>query len=125
MYRPLVELVKIVGGVIFTIPPVVSQPTDVLLLRFYVLGFLLGRVRIVEPQVAQAVKILCNAKLDANAFGVSDVKVAIGLWWESGVHAVVSAALQVLSNSLPDKIGVGGRFSLGHAFLSPLVLPSP
>ena len=115
---PLVELLKIVRGVILAVAPVESEPTDILLDRLDVLDLFLARIGVVEPEVAQpALVLLGDSEIQADRLGVSDVEISVRLGWESGMHAtLVLARLDVLGDDRPDEIdrcgGLGGRHIL-------------
>ncbi|EJT84048.1 hypothetical protein PPS11_27281 [Pseudomonas putida S11] len=79
--RPVVQLVEVVGGVAHIAGPVEAQPLDITLDGVDVLLVFLGRVGIVETQVADAPEFLGQAEVDADRLGVTDVQVAD---WASG-----------------------------------------
>ena len=68
----VVELLEIVGSVV-DIAPFEAQPSDVLLDRIYVFHIFFDGVGVVKSEVAYAVVFLCDAKVHADGFHVSDV----------------------------------------------------
>ena len=79
LHGVVVHLLKVVGGVVEPVAPVVAQPVDVLLDGLHVLHVLLGGVGVVHAQVAQAAVLLGGAEVDEDGLGVADVQVAVGL----------------------------------------------
>ena len=90
LFGPEIELVEIVGGVVFACPPE-SEPLNVLLYRVYVFDVLLDGVRVVEAQVAFAAVFLREAEIEADALGMSDVEITVGFGREAGLYAALSA----------------------------------
>src|SRR5690554_7201040 len=74
-YGPLVELLKVVGGVLGFPFPLKAQPANVFLNGIDVLGLLLGGIGVVETQVAGGLVVLGNAKVETDGFGVTNVQV--------------------------------------------------
>ena len=101
----LVQPIEVVGGVEEVGAPVETQPVHVLLDRLDVLDVLLGRVRVVEAQVADAAELARDAEVEADRFGVADVQVAVRLRRKTGAHRPVLAALQVVDDYLADEVG--------------------
>jgi hypothetical protein len=77
--RPPVQLLEIVGGVVEVLAPVEAQPVHVGHDRLDVLHALLGGIGVVEAQMAGAAEIASEAEVEADALGVADVEVAVGL----------------------------------------------
>ncbi len=89
LHGPLVELVEVVRRIAL-LRPLEAEPADVALDRIHVLHILLHGVRVVETEVALAAVLLRQAEVDADALGVADVQVAVGLGRETGLHARVA-----------------------------------
>ncbi len=89
--RPGVNLLKIVAGIEWR-RHVEAQPAHVLFDRFDVFLFFLGRVGVVEAQIAGAIIFDGQAEIQADAFGVADVQIAIGLRRKSRLHSPAKAA---------------------------------
>ena len=79
MHRVGVELLEVVGGEVRLVVPGEAQPADVFLNRVDVLDVFLGRIRVVEAQVAGAAELLRDAEVQADRLGVADVQVAVRL----------------------------------------------
>src|SRR5688572_514978 len=109
---PIVELLKIIGGVKQSVFPIAAEPADIVDDRIDVLLFFFSWVCVVEPQVEFATVLLRKAEVQADAFGVADVKVAVGLGRKPRVHAAaVLSGGAVSVDDLLDK--VAGRFFAG------------
>ena len=106
-HRHLVEAPKVVGRVREPLGhlPVEAEPADILLYRIDVLLLLLVRVRIVEAHVRHAAKCFAQPEVDADAFGVANVQVAVGLGREARHDLAVLARCEVLFHDLFQKVG--------------------
>ena len=78
IYRPLVELIKIIRC-IPKVCPFKAEPFYIVHYRFYVLCLFLCRISIVKTKVAFPAKLLRKSKVKADGFGVPYVQVAVGL----------------------------------------------
>lgn len=63
--------------------PIKAQPTHHIQDRVHVFGVLFLWVRVIKAHVTSALKVLGQAKVDANAFGMSNVQVTIWLGWKA------------------------------------------
>jgi len=108
---PFVELLEIVGGVV-DFGPVETEPADVLLYGVDILGVLLDGVGVVEAEVGAAAIFLGEAEVDADALGVADVEVAVGLGREAGLHGGAAAFGEVALDDFLQKVQLafGGVF---------------
>ena len=79
LYRPVMQLIEVIGGVAFLAGPLEAQPLHVALDRVDVLLVFLGRVGVIEAQVALATELLRQTEVQANRLGMPDVQIAIGL----------------------------------------------
>ena len=84
--------------------PVEAHPADVGLDRLDVLLLLLGRVGVVEAQVATPVELLGDAEVEAHGLGVADVQVAVGLGRKAGDHLRLPAGRQVGADDVADEV---------------------
>ena len=91
------------------IAPVEAKPPDRLDDRIHIfLLFLLG-IGIIKTQMACAVIIMGEAEIQANAFGMADMKIAIWLGGKAGLHpAIPFAGAVVFFDDAADKVGSGG-----------------
>ena len=102
---PLVELLEVVGGIVEVLAPVEAEPADALLDRFDVLHLFLGRIGVVEAEVAAAAEIAGQAEVEADGLGMADVQIAVRLRRKAGDDGLVLAALQVLVDDGADEVG--------------------
>ena len=94
------EFLEIVAGII-DVSPLESQPLDVIFDALDILCIFLDGVGIVETEVTDTTVFLGQTEVDGNGLGMSDVQVAIGLWWEAGLHsAAVLTFCQVIDDFL-------------------------
>ena len=84
MHGVLVELLEVVRRVVQPLRPVEAEPADVGLDRVDVLDVFLGRIRIVEPQVARPAELGRDAEIEADRLRMADVEVAVRLRRKAG-----------------------------------------
>ncbi len=105
----LVHVVEVVGGVV-QVRVVVPEPLDVLGDGVRILGVFLAGVRVVHPQVADAVIFLRCVEVDVDRLRVADVQIAVRLRREPGLDVVVRTGLEVRVNEVVDEVrGRRGR----------------
>ncbi len=110
LYGPCVELIEIIGSVKQAVFEIAAQPADVFNDRIDVLGFFLGRIGIVEAQVAFAAELARQAEVDRNRLGVADMQISVRLGRETRVHAaLILFGLQIVEDDVPDEVGLNGR----------------
>ena len=107
-----IHLVKVIGGKIEPVAPVIAQPVDVLLDGLHIFHVLLGGVGVVHAEIAQSVILLGGAEIHENGLGVADVEVAVGLGRKPGVdgHTLELTTLgDILVDEVMDEVlGHGG-----------------
>jgi hypothetical protein len=102
----LVHLLEVIGCEVQPVFPVEAEPAHAILYRFDVFFLFLGRISVVEAQVALAAVLLCDAEVEAYRFGMADVEVAVRLRWEARVNApFLFIGLKIFVDDIPDKIG--------------------
>ena len=112
-----IKLFKVVGGIVFPVIPVKSEPTDILLDRLHVLQFLFGRVGVIKSHIADAAVIGGETKVEADGFGMPDMKISIRFRRKSRVNATaVFAGFKIVFNDSSDKIGCRLQIILGHQY---------
>ena len=79
------QLLEVIGRIVF-ITPLVTQPLNIFLDGFYIFHIFLGRIGIIETQIADAIVVGCNTKIKANSLGVTDVEVSVGFGRETRLH---------------------------------------
>jgi len=111
-----VHKVKVVAGlvgfVITWLAPVKTQPTYRVDDAVDVFGVFFFGVGVVKTQVANAAIVTRQAKVQANAFGVANVQVAVGLWGKAGanfgrVRLACCVVGRVAGAAGPTALGVG------------------
>ena len=95
VFGPLVKLVEIIGGVELLVP-LEAQPLDVFLDGIHIFGVFLGGVGVIVAEVGLAAVFLCQAEVEADALGVAQVQVTVGLRREAGHDAVHFTFGQIL-----------------------------
>ncbi len=108
----LVELLEVVGRIELGVPRE-AQPLDVFLDGVDILDVFLGRVRVVEAEVADAAPLLGDAEVQADGLRVSDVKIAVRFRRKPRRHApMVLPGREILVHDGADEVdgwGRGGR----------------
>ena len=107
LHGVFVILLEVVRAEEEPVAPVKAEPVDILLNGFHKLVVLLGGVRVVHAQVADAAEFFGRSEIDAQCLAVADVQVAVRLGRETGVHRLSgkpSAGGNVLSDKIMNKI---------------------
>ncbi|MNN06879.1 hypothetical protein D3C81_1196870 [compost metagenome] len=82
-HSTVVHLFKIIGSEA-ELFPFKSEPFHIFLNRINVFYIFLDRIGIIKPQIRSAPEFICQGEVNPNSFGMSDMKVAVGLWREAG-----------------------------------------
>ena len=99
-YSKVPELLEVVAGIV-DVSPLETEPLNIVLDALDVFSIFFNGVGVVEAQVALTAVFLGQSEVDGNGFGVSDMQVAVWLWWETGLHsATVLTLCQVIDNFL-------------------------
>ena len=99
-YGKVPELLEIVAGIV-NVCSLETKPLDILLDILDKFCILLHGVGIVEAQVALATVFLGQSEVDGNSLGMTDVQIAVWLWWETGLHsASVLTFCQIIDHFL-------------------------
>ena len=103
----LVQLLKIVGGVVEVLAPVETEPADVGQNGLDVLDILACGVGVVEAHVAPgARKLLADSEIKADGLGVADVQITVGFGRKAGDDAaIVGAGRLIVGDDAPDEVG--------------------
>ena len=105
LLSPSVELLKVVRCVVHLSAPLPAEPADVFLDRVHVLDVFLGRVGVVESQVAIAAESFRQAEIQTDGLGMSDVQITVRFWRESSMDfAFETARFLVTDDQLLDEI---------------------
>src|SRR5882757_11283582 len=102
--RPVIEPVEIIRGVIEVGSPVVAEPVHVGLDGIDIFLLFLGRIGVVEAQMAAPGKFLRDAKIKGNRLGVADMQIAVRLGWKSRHDPAVFFGVEVGLDDVADKI---------------------
>ena len=99
-YGKVPKLLEIVAGVV-NVCPLEAKPLDIVLDTLDIFGILLYWVCVVETQVALTAIFLGKSEVDSNSLGMTDVQIAVWLWWETGLHsASVLTFCQIIDHFL-------------------------
>ena len=103
----LVQLLKIVGGVVEVLAPVETEPADVGQNGLDVLDILACGVGVVEAHVAPGAReLLADSEIKADGLGVADVQIAVGFGRKAGDDAaVVGAGGLIVGDDAADEVG--------------------
>ena len=102
--RPGIELFEIVRRVMQVHAPVEAEPVHITLDGVDELLLLLGRVGVVEAQVAAAAEFVGDAEIQADGFGVPDVQVAVRLRRKAGDDAGHAVLREVVVDDVADEV---------------------
>lgn len=98
-----IEFVEIIGCVQF-LRPGKSQPFDVVLDSFNILRFFRYGVRIVESEISLATVLNGQSEVEANTFGMAQVKIAVWLGGKPRDDLAVPALFQVILNDFLQEV---------------------
>jgi hypothetical protein len=81
------------------------------------LGFLLFRIGVIHPHVANAAELARDPKIQGDRFDVADVEIAVRLRRETSLNFSPLSALQIFCHDFADEIGRGSWivWRLAHA----------
>ena len=111
-----VILLKIVRAKEEAVAPVKAKPVNILLNGLNELVILLGGIRVVHAQVADAAKFFGRAEIDAQCLAVADVQIAVRLRRETGMDRLAgktATLCEVFFNKGFDKV-----FCIFHSVMS-------
>ena len=104
LFGELVQTLEVVRSIV-DIAPVEAEPLDILTDSIDVLDVFLRGVRIVEAEVTHPAVLLCDTEVHADSFGVTDVEVAVGLWWEARLDAsIILSGTKIAFDDLLDEV---------------------
>src|SRR5215813_1592170 len=87
--------------------PIEAQPVDVALDRVDELLLFLGRIGVVEAQMAAPVVFLGEAKVETNRLRMADMQIAIRLRWKARHHGLHASDVDVFLDDAADKVATG------------------
>jgi hypothetical protein len=103
-HRIFIDAFGIVGTVEQAVSPIEAKPVDVFHDGVHEFHILLGGVRVVETQVAQAAIFFRCAEIDDERLGVPNVQIAVGFRREAGVDLLNAATGQIGLDHFLDEI---------------------
>ena len=92
--------------------PVETEPAHVFLDGVDVLLLFLGRIGIVETQVAAAAKLLGDAEVEADRFSMADVEIAVRLGREAGHHRGMPLGVEIGLDDVANEVAPAFCYSL-------------
>ena len=101
--RACKNIIKIIGCKI-SVVPVKAKPFNVLGNGVNIFRVLFCGIRVIKPQIANAVEFFLCAKVDAYGFCVADMQVAVRLRRKTGLHAGIRAGFKILFYDIVYKI---------------------
>ena len=88
--------------------PAGDEPVHVLGDGIHIFDVFLARVGVVHAQIADAAKLVGDAEVQTDAFGVADVKITVRLRRKAGVNLRIFFFDDVLGDDVADEIGGRG-----------------
>ena len=130
VFRPFVEPIEIIRGVKKIGSPVVAEPVHVGLNRIDIFLLFLGRIGVVEPQVAAPGKLLRDAEIERDRLGMADMQIAVRLRREPRHDLAVllasrSAWMMSRMKSRPASAATGSAVIASSCSGSADLLPNP
>ena len=93
------KLLEIVAGIV-DVSPLETKPLDIVLDALDIFCILLNGVGVIEAQITCTTIFLGKSEIDSNSLGVSDVQIAIWLWWETGLQSTSVLTLSQIIDHL-------------------------
>ena len=117
-YRIVIEFVEVIRSIEHAVLPGKAQPMDIRLDRINIFRILFRRIRIIETQIAQAMIVLSQTKIQANGLGMADMKITIRLRREPRMDTLcILPVLQIFFNRILNKVRSNRRVFC-HVILS-------
>ena len=102
--RPFIETVEIIRGIERLAGPFVAEPAHIGLDGIDVFLLFLGRIGVVEAQIAAASKLLRDAEIERDRLGVADMQIAVRLRREPGHDLPVLARGEIGLDDVADEV---------------------
>src|SRR6202012_4371784 len=102
--RPFVEPIEVVRGVKRLTNPIVAKPPHIRLDGVDILLLFLGRIGVVEAQVAVARKFLRNSEIERDRLSVANMEVAVWFRRETGHDLLVFAGSEIRGDNVANKV---------------------
>ena len=100
--------------------PVEAEPAHVALDGVDIFLLFLGRVGVIETQIAMAAELLRHAEVEADRLGVADMQIAVRLGRKAGDDLLDAAGIEVGLDDVADEVAPGlrrRRFTACHIVL--------
>ena len=104
VFGPVIEPIEIVRRMKEVLAPVEAEPAHVALDGVDIFLLLLGRIGVVEAQVAAPAELLGDAEVEADRLGMADMQVAVRLRRKAGDHRGVPLGVEIGLDDVADEI---------------------
>jgi len=84
--------------------PIEAEPTHIGLNRVDIFLLFLGRVGIVEAQVAATAEFLGHTEIEADRFRMANMEIAIGFGGKSRNHTFDASRIKIAANNIADEV---------------------
>ena len=101
---PAVEPLEIIRGVVEVLAPIEAEPAHVALDGVDIFLLFLGRIGVVETQIAAAAEFLRDAEIQADRLGVADMQIAVRLGRKAGDHLFDAPGIEIGLDDVADEI---------------------
>jgi hypothetical protein len=102
--RPVIQPLEVIRGVIKVGSPVIAEPVHVGLDRVDIFLLFLGRVGVIEAQMALAGEFLRDAEIERDRLGVTDMQIAVRLRRKAGHDPAVLAGGEIGLDDVADEV---------------------
>ena len=94
--------------------PIETEPSNVALDCVDIFLLFLGRIRVVEAQMAAAAELLSDAEIQADRLGMANVEITIRLWRKAGNDLLDAAGIEIAFDDVANEIAAHfGRTRVG------------
>ena len=108
-FRPFVQALKVVGGIERLARPLIAEPAHVGLDGIDIFLLFLGRIGVVEAQIAAPCKFLRDAEIERDRFGMTDMQIAVRFRGKPGhdlfVPVLIEIGLDDVANEIAPRLG--------------------
>src|SRR5690349_5788718 len=84
--------------------PIKTQPPDIALNCVDVFLLFLGRICVIEPQMAASAELPGDTEIQTNRLGMTDVEIAVWLWREAGNDLFDPTGIKVSLDDVTNKV---------------------
>ena len=108
--RPRIKLHEIIGRVVEVLAPIEAQPAHVALDSVDIFLLFLGRIGVVETQMAAPVEFLGDPEVQANGLRVTNMQVAVWLRRKACHNTLFPTRIEVRLDDVPNEIAARLRY---------------